>query len=367
MSASIRSLLVVALLVGAAPARAQELFVGDFEDGSLEGWRTELCCDHSVRVVEEAARRGRYAARFELHRDDPDVSSSRRAELLPPRHDDVGGEYWYGFATMLGPDWERDASPEIVAQWHGYPDFDDGETWRSPPLSLIVRDDRYILQIRWDPKRVTSGNDPRPEGDVEDIDLGEIAPGEWTDWVFHVRWSYASDGVLEVWRDGERVHVREAPNCYNDARGPYFKIGIYKWDWKSRPERSTTSQRVLFHDEVRIFGEAASYEDVAPGGVETPPDAGPPADASAPTRDASVRDAGAPRDGGRSLDGGPSMPAPDLRDPSLIEGGCSAAGGGSPAGMLPLILVLLLVRCRCSVARRHACSPAPLGRPLHRA
>lgn len=39
----------------------------------------------------------------------------------------IGGEYWYGFSIYLPEDYVADAIWEIVAQWHGRPDFDLGE------------------------------------------------------------------------------------------------------------------------------------------------------------------------------------------------------------------------------------------------
>ena len=52
--------------------------------------------------------------------------------------------------------------------------------------------------------------------------------GAWTDWVFHVKWSYGPDGVLEVWKNSQKIVTKSGPNTFNDARGPYMKMGIYK-------------------------------------------------------------------------------------------------------------------------------------------
>src|SRR5450755_1112104 len=50
-------------------------FRENFETGDLRqwdrlGWK-QLCCEHSLRVVTDPVRSGRYAARFELVRGDP--------------------------------------------------------------------------------------------------------------------------------------------------------------------------------------------------------------------------------------------------------------------------------------------------------
>ena len=58
---------------------------------------------------------------------------------------------------------------------------------------------------------------------------------------------------------------RNGPNAFNDAKGPFFKMGLYK-GWRDPDKRGdAVSQRVLYHDEFRMGGPDASYEDVAPG------------------------------------------------------------------------------------------------------
>ena len=54
------------------------------------------------------------------------------------------------------------------------------------------------------------------------------------------------------------------PNCYNDLLSPYFKIGIYKWDWAGT-SKSVTTSRVVYIDEVRIGNEKSGYDKVYPG------------------------------------------------------------------------------------------------------
>jgi len=58
---------------------------------------------------------------------------------------------------------------------------------------------------------------------------------------------------------------QDGPNAFNDAHGPYFKMGLYKGWRDSDPPNDAVSRRVLYHDEFRMGGSEASYEDVAPG------------------------------------------------------------------------------------------------------
>ena len=88
--------------------------------------------------------------------------------------------------------------------------------------------------------------------------------------MFHVKWSHKSDGLLEVWKDGKLVVRKTGPNTYNDKRGPFLKMGIYKPQWKSKPELSKVTKRVIYFDEVRVGDASASYEDVVPSRPNLP-------------------------------------------------------------------------------------------------
>lgn len=256
--------LVTAISVLFTAVRTEALlFVGDFDRGDLLGWEQELCCKHSAQIVNTPTRTGKYAVKFTLNKGDPDVANKPRAELkLDPVPADV--ERWYGFSNYLSKDWMNDPSFEITAQFHNRPDLILGEDWRSPGLTLSVYEDRWRVSNRWDPKQVSQKKDFSPEGGSEGWDLGGIEKGKWTDWVFHVKWSHKLDGLLEVWKNGKLIVQKTGPNTYNDVTGPFLKIGLYKPEWKAKPELSKTTQRVIYFDEVRIGNASASYKDIVP-------------------------------------------------------------------------------------------------------
>ncbi len=239
------------------------LFMSNFEQGDLGGWHKEICCGDAVQSVSVPVRSGNFALKFHLRKNDPDVMGGRRAELAL-RPVPAKAERWYGFSIFLPDTWAADPVTDIVAQWHEYPDFSKGESWRSPPLFLFTKDGSWRIGRIWDPNPVTLKNTPGPGGGTERIDLGNYAVGVWTDWIVHVKWSYQTDGLLEIWKNGNLVIQRTGPNTYNDKVGPYFKIGIYKPDWKYKPEKSTTETRTIYFDEVRIGHESNSYIDIAP-------------------------------------------------------------------------------------------------------
>ena len=238
---------------------SSNIFTGNFEKGDFSGWQQEVCCDYSAQIVSSPKRAGRYATKFKLYKTDPDVSSSRRAELrLKPVP--ANSERWYGFSVFVPQEYAKDRSYEIITQWAALPDFDLGETWRTPVLTLSIKNDQFRVSNRWDFKPV---NVIFKEAGSQGWNLGTIAKGQWTDWVFHVKWSHKPDGLIEVWKNGKLVVSKAGPNNYNDKRGPFLKMGIYKPDWKYN-NKSKTTERVIYFDEVRIGDARANYKDVVP-------------------------------------------------------------------------------------------------------
>ena len=69
-------------------------------------------------------------------------------------------------------------------------------------------------------------------------------------------------GFLLTFQDGKKVYTKNGPNTYNDARMPFFKMGIYK-GWKDFSPVSVKT-RTLYHDQLRFVGPGGGYSLVAP-------------------------------------------------------------------------------------------------------
>ncbi len=238
--------------------KGRVIFRSDFESGDLKGWRVS---GNAPTITSSPARAGKYAMKTSLDRHKDKVAY--RTEVSGPGSQ-VGKEYWYGFSIFLPDDYAPDKVWEIVAQWHGVPDFKIGEDWRNPVMALSTTGGKWGLVSRWDAKPNTFEDGKRRYGGTKNHDLGPYRTGAWTDWVVHVRWSYRSDGLLQVWKDGKKLVEQKGPNAFNDKKGPYFKMGLYK-GWKNPKNRSdAVTKRILYHDEFRMAGANARYEDVAP-------------------------------------------------------------------------------------------------------
>ncbi|MEP7244980.1 MAG: polysaccharide lyase [Gammaproteobacteria bacterium] len=249
------------------PLRAPLIFCSDFESGVLgENGQVWNVSGNSPTVSTDVARSGRYSMKTVLNRATSkdwfrtEVSSGTgRVNIVP------NGEYWYGFSIYLPASYVKDNLWEFVAQWHNIPDKNKGEaTDLNPPLSLGTQNGVWSINTIWDSRVLT---EKKTYEGKKMYQLGAYNTGKWTDFVFHVRWSPNSNGFLQVWKDGVKVIDASGGIAFNDAVGPYLKMGIYKgWTTRTTPA-GNVSVRTLYHDEVRIADSGGSYAAVSPGGA----------------------------------------------------------------------------------------------------
>ncbi|MFA7096919.1 MAG: polysaccharide lyase, partial [Gammaproteobacteria bacterium] len=196
-----------------------------------------------------------------------DEVGRERAEVMPSAHPAfpqfrnnyrLGEEYWYAVSIYLPPDWVLDDDAETLFQFHAAPDRHLREPNTKPPLSLSVQGTHWRLHIRGDSRRVLRKGSSFQVSKY--LTLAPISPGVWSDWVFRVKWSYKSDGILQVWKDGQLVAEHYGKNTYNDRLGPYLKLGIYKHVWIRKA--TNTRRRVVFFDSLRIFRGPTTYHEM---------------------------------------------------------------------------------------------------------
>ncbi len=260
------------------------IFKADFDTNSdIAEMGFEYSGNTTAKIASEKFLGSTPALKISLNRIEDKVTY--RTELVPrkmPLSDfskgkfaQIGNEYWYGIRVFLPQNWESDRNKEIVMQWHGQPDLDEGETSRNPPLSLMIggnSGENYLLVIRADSKKLTPshGGKNRYTRD-ESYNLGLISEdlGRWISWVYRIRWSYKDDGLITVWKDGRIVfnEVNRA-NTFNDKYGPYFKFGIYKWVWNPDDPAYVPpygiNSRTIYFDDLRIGAGDVTLKDFLP-------------------------------------------------------------------------------------------------------
>jgi hypothetical protein len=248
-------------------------FTSSFETGTIrcricedDGWviDNESGRADALQVVGEGypQRDGRYSLRIDAAIDDA-WEPKPRVELSAHSHPffDIGTEYWVGWSIYLPDDggYEFDAKyQEIFLQVHGLND-DCDSSGVGPPHALRPIDGRWRWDLRWDPAQCMG---PEPAG-KELLDIGPQERGRWTDFVARFVFSSGTDGITQVWRDGELVVDRVGmPNHYNNEAGPYLKIGFYKAGWLNNPTDVTT--RTFFYDAISVFEGEDGYATVDP-------------------------------------------------------------------------------------------------------
>jgi hypothetical protein len=254
------------VLIAAATTDSPVLFVGDFEDGKLVKGQHWSIAGNAPEITSEEVRAGHYAMKTTLDRDNSEINY--RTEIRPLTPDPIKQkDYWYGFSIFLPKDFVADPVWQIVAQFHDNED-NAAEKGRNPMLFFEVQNGVWAITSVWDSKPTTikDANGHWVYEGKNHYEIGAYDVGVWTDWVVHVKWSYLDDGVLEIWQNGKLVVSQlNNPNCYNDQRMPFFKMGLYT-GWRYPTAGGTVRKRVLYHDEFRMAGPGGSYADVAPGG-----------------------------------------------------------------------------------------------------
>jgi hypothetical protein len=246
--------------------RKNLLLESTFQDSaaSMQQWYKGAPKKSAITVSKAVTHNGHPSLRFELNKTDSTIGNGKRSEISLNYERKRKVEKWFGWSVYLPKSYVFDYEPEIIAQWHDIPDADLNEkATRSPPIALNTYLGRYMLQVIWAAAPV---NTNKTVDGLIYPDLGPYETGKWTNWVFHIKFSWENDGILEIWKNGVKVYSRYGPNSYNDENTPYFKLGIYKWMWMPNQDQghSLITNRVLYISDIRIGDANATYKDVDP-------------------------------------------------------------------------------------------------------
>jgi hypothetical protein len=240
-------------------------FVGDFESGDLSVW--SFSGNDTTQVVPSPVRSGAFAALMVVG---PNDTVPYRSELTAKNdkgtfHD--GQEYWVGLSFRI-EDWGADLpSWATIFQTHATPHAlsGGGYDWNcnagKNSITVTTSGDQMRLNVVVKPDQAQL---PGTAAIATEVWKEPFKLGVWYDWVFRYRPSTGADGVVEAWRNGEKIFTQSGANRFlldncNLPAAPqtYLKVGIYR-------DKANTSTQKLNYDEVRIFAGENGYQAVAP-------------------------------------------------------------------------------------------------------
>lgn len=201
----------------------------------------QVATSYGIQQTTSKFYNGVKSARFELRDTDPEVQNGTRSEITFP--DATNLERWYSYAQYIPSDsFAYDNSDDVITQWHQ----GGGAT---PALCLRVKQDHLYVRVlgTW-------------------TDLGTLIKDKWVSYVFHVKHSDSTDGLIELWIDGVKVLTKSGANMYTvtgSYHNPNWKFGIYKSTWNGSGT-TDTHIRVLYLDNVKLGDENATYNEMAP-------------------------------------------------------------------------------------------------------
>lgn len=271
MKKVLRVALLIGLIVGigAHPAFSKLLFYDDCENKWISSDWTEAGNrgQNSLTLTTERARKGKASYKFVLA-PYPTSGTETNVELVLRAIKNSSGnanfnfnqEYWMGWSIYIPSNisYPSTGSWALMTQFHGCPDSCDTKT-RNPLASMALKSGGLTLSLIGEKDActtVSSWGDRHYKGSANGLKAGA-----WNDIVIHFRYSYTSGGFYQMWLNGVKCIDDSGINCFNDSKGPYFKMGIY-----GHLDKYTT----VYYDEIKVGDAGSSYSDVAPGGGSAP-------------------------------------------------------------------------------------------------
>jgi hypothetical protein len=186
---------------------------------------------YGYSIQKSIDERGLYYYQFQWRRKDVAIGrKSKGAEIRLV--DGISNPYdiWVGFRLEINKTgFYGDSKPTIIAQLHGKPDFDLGETWRNPVAALFIKNNHVFYSYRSSDESVTLG---RPGAWVftheRIIDLGLIDYEKLN--IFMLRQIVnirERKGDVFIRFNDKVVNLKGEKIGYNDVLLPKFKFGIY--------------------------------------------------------------------------------------------------------------------------------------------
>jgi len=227
---------------------------------------------YTASYVTAPVFQGLKSARFEIRKDMVKVGSAQsyRSEVVIIKGDaypNFPRDIWYSYALLIpSKGQETDTYRDCITQW--YEDGTDETTVR------IERGKAFLEVCPPAGETKLMKYDLFGTGSTQSTSglstLNEIPKDEWHEFVYHFIHSMGSDGLIEVWRDGVKIHTIKGRNMH--LKLPKWKLGLYKSSMGS----SSLYSRVIFFDNVRVGNTSSTLATMVSGAVTGAPTPVPP-------------------------------------------------------------------------------------------
>jgi hypothetical protein len=211
--------------------------------------------------------KGQKSVRFEIRKDQPLVGTGEKIRsevtIIKGTEDSrFTKDIWYSFAVNFpSVGMEYDDTRDCINQW-----FEDG----SDETTIRVEKDKAFLEVT-----PPEGSSSLKKYDLFTPSIGtagnvttstltsftSIPKNQWNEFVFHFIHSTGSDGLIEVWRNGVKIHHITGRNMH--LMLPKWKVGLYKASFLSG--ESSRSSRVIYFDNIRVGKAGSSLADMISG------------------------------------------------------------------------------------------------------
>ena len=161
---------------------------------------------------------------------------------------------WIGLSTLVPADYQPNPYPVSVGLLlKNIPDD------HATPQDLILQNGQYNFHVvTWENGVPTS----------RVINIGEVQPGIWEDWVVERNFTQSANGFIRLYRYGNLVANVTGPNWPTDippyAKEPYIKIGPANYGWAANINQVVNNNQaelaptVLYVDEIKFGSSAAA-------------------------------------------------------------------------------------------------------------
>ncbi|WP_164891131.1 heparin lyase I family protein [Botryobacter ruber] len=219
--------------------------------------------DWTLSSVSSPVFQGSKAARFEIRQGQPLVGSGEKIRsevtIIKGTEDSrFTKDIWYSFAVYFpSVGFEYDDERDCLNQW-----YEDG----SDETTIRAEKDKVFLEVT--PKEGSSslmkydlfGSNSGSSSSALST-FNNIPKNQWNEFTFHFIHSEGSDGLIEVFRNGVKIHHITGRNMHLEY--PKWKLGLYKSSFLDGSSKHQS--RVVYFDNIRVGKTAATLVDMVSG------------------------------------------------------------------------------------------------------